>query len=103
MDNNRNEILKLLKERTELLFRWNVEYGKGKGETQEARDILYKKNSVSKKIKKLGGYFNDISEELFNEVKQEFLNKRLEKIDRDIAEQIDYNQLSVPSNLTSGK
>ncbi|NYC31454.1 hypothetical protein [Clostridium saccharobutylicum] len=43
MDSNRNEISKLLKERTELLFRLNVEYGKGKGETQEAKDILYKR------------------------------------------------------------
>lgn len=32
MDNNRREILKLLKERIELLFRLNVEYGKGNGE-----------------------------------------------------------------------
>ena len=101
-NDNKKEISKLLKERTELLFIWNLEYSKGKGSTQEAREILDKKNCKSKRIEELGGDFNNISEELFNEVKQEFLNKRLDRIDRDLAKEITYDDLGKERKLCGG-
>ena len=92
--NNEKEISVLLKESTELLFNWHLEYNKQRNhrpQQQDPKDILAKKDCISQKIEELGGDTN-ISEELFNKVKQELLNKRLEKIDREFIELIKYNR-----------
>ncbi|GKX65822.1 hypothetical protein [Inconstantimicrobium mannanitabidum] len=95
--NNEKEISKLLKESIELLFYWHLE--RSKGNEQEAEKILQKKFAISQKIVELGGNF-EISEELFNEGKQEFLKKRLEQIERLLIRELPYDKFGRTDTTT---
>lgn len=97
---NEKEINKLLKERAELLFSWHLELNYG--EEEKAQDILNKKTLISEKIKELGGDFN-ISQELFNEIKQELLNKKLDRKHRALIEELPYNDFGKKVSFACGE